>query len=136
MSLVKKKYFVGLIIFLLILSGTYFYHNREINILKKDFNFNSTTLESFLQQARATPHLDRATGNMLGLQLTEIFPTSPYALLGIQEEDILLFVNGVPMDTPDNTMSFFELIRFPPEKMEIQLLRGEKKYTLRINFID
>ncbi|QSQ12382.1 hypothetical protein [Myxococcus landrumensis] len=73
-------------------------------------------------------------GKPLGIQVSDIPPGSIYEKLGLQNEDILQYVNGHALDTPEKMLEAYAQVK-DARRVEVDLLRGgvvlRKVYDLK-----
>lgn len=78
-------------------------------------------LNELLRQARMEPHI--VAGRTEGFVVRMIRPKSLLDTLGIQRGDILMQVNGMPLDGPEKALQIFQQLR-EARNLSISLQRG------------
>ena len=64
-----------------------------------------------------------------GMEVTDVYPDSPAMKVGLRKGDILLAVNGVPMNHPITLAEFVTTLP-AGSRIEIKYLRGDKETTV------
>jgi S1-C subfamily serine protease len=69
-----------------------------------------------------------------GAIITSVQPDSPASLAGIQEEDIVLSVDGEPIDGQAGLVASIRDAA-PGQTVEIEILRGAKRLTVKATLV-
>lgn len=87
-------------------------------------------VSKLLTEARAMPYYDLANNGVLaGWQLIDIKPKSILDQLGVQQRDVMLRINGIPVTDPGTMLRLLQQIQ--NEKMaKVDLIRDGQKQTL------
>ena len=80
-----------------------------------------------LQQTWLTP-VHRANGRMLGLAVRKLVEGSFWHQIGLEENDLLTTLNGLPIDS---TLAWREVLRAAEDDLEIAIEVGRAGKTLR-----
>ena len=78
-------------------------------------------LNELLRQARMEPHI--VAGRTEGFVVRMIRPKSLLDTLGIQRGDVLVQINGMPLDSPEKALQIFQQLR-EAKNLSISLQRG------------
>ncbi len=84
-------------------------------------------LSGLLQQAKAVPYVDN--GRQLGFQMVKIKPGSVFEDLGLQQEDVIVAVNGVSVRNNREALAAYRQFR-SAAAFQLLLLRGGREVTM------
>ena len=87
-------------------------------------------LNTVLTQARCVPNFE--DGRALGFKCFQIVPGSVYDKLGIKDDDVILSINGQPMNDPSVAFSFFSQLK-NMSNIEIGIKRGRQTKYFNYN---
>ncbi len=100
------------------------------------FELSRSTIDSYinnisdvLQQARAVPNKDPATGEINGFKVLDLKPGSIYEKLGIQRNDVIEAVNGSAVNSPQKAMEMYQNLK-NADKISIRVNRGGQSQEL------
>lgn len=107
---------------------------------QKDRMFNRDQIKRFLDNpreiftdARMLPNVV-ASGGQEGFILKEVKPGGFYDTIGLANGDVLMRVNGMPMNSPDDGVKIFNVIK-ELDRLELDLVRNGTRttqtYTIR-----
>jgi general secretion pathway protein C len=85
--------------------------DNQFALKRSDLLKYTKDLSSILQQARAVPSRDEATGVINGYKLLDIQPGSVYEQLGLQRMDVIKSVNGENVDSPARAMELYNQLK-------------------------
>jgi len=80
-------------------------------------------LPKTLQDAKAEPNIDKESGQLKGFKLTRIREGSAYQKAGLQNDDIVEEINGVPLTNTAAAISLLQSLR-KENNIEIRVNRG------------
>ena len=81
---------------------------------------------SIFQQARIQPKLDES-GEMVGVQINDIKPGSLFEEIGIESGDIITELNGIQIDSPEQSARFLtEFTRATEYTIEVEGKSGTR----------
>lgn len=87
-------------------------------------------VSKLLTEARAMPYYDLANNGVLaGWQLIEIKPKSILDQLGVQQRDVMLRINGIPVTDPGTMLRLLQQIQ-NEKAAKVDLIRDGQKQTL------
>jgi type II secretory pathway component PulC len=80
------------------------------------------------------PYLEN--GEMKGYSLTRFRPGSIVLKLGLREGDVIQRINGERVETSEQAVDFYNMIReSSAAEVKVQILRQKKKKTLVLNLV-
>jgi type II secretory pathway component PulC len=98
---------------------------------RRQLNQNLSDVSKLMTEARAMPYYDLTNnGKLEGWQLIEIKPKSILDLLGIQQRDVLLRINGTPVIDPGTMLRLLQDIQYSGKLVKLDLIRGGERQTL------
>lgn len=98
---------------------------------RRQLNQNLADVSKLMTEARAMPYYDLTNnGKLEGWQLIEIKPKSVLDLLGIQQRDVLLRINGTPVVDPGTMLRLLQEIQYSQKLVKVDLIRGGERQTL------
>jgi type II secretory pathway component PulC len=98
---------------------------------RRQLNQNLADVSKLMTEARAMPYYDLTNnGKLEGWQLIEIKPKSILDLLGIQQRDVLLRINGTPVIDPATMLRLLQEIQYSGRLVKVDLIRGGERQTL------
>lgn len=86
--------------------------------------------QKVLQDAKAEPYM--ADGGLKGFRLTKIREASIYDKAGLQNDDIVQEINGVPLNDTAGAIRLLQQLRNEKE-IEVRLLRGGSPVTVTLS---
>ena len=87
-------------------------------------------VSKLLTEARAMPYYDLANNGVLaGWQLIDIKPKSILDQLGVQQRDVMLRINGIPVTDPGTMLRLLQQIQ-NEKAAKVDLIRDGQKQTL------
>ena len=97
---------------------------------RRQLNQNLADVSKLMTEARAMPYYDLTNnGKLEGWQMIDIKPKSVLDLLGIEQRDVLLRINGTPVVDPGTMLKLLQEIQYG-KLVKIDLLRGGERQTL------
>ncbi len=97
---------------------------------RRQLNQNLADVSKLMTEARAMPYYDLTnSGKLEGWQLIEIKPKSVLDLLGIQQRDVLLRINGTPVVDPGTMLRLLQEIQYSGKLVKVDLIRGGERQT-------
>ena len=98
---------------------------------RRQLNQNLADVSKLMTEARAMPYYDLTNnGKLEGWQVIEIKPKSVLDLLGIQQRDVLLRINGTPVVDPGTMLRLLQEIQYSGKVVKVDLIRGGERQTL------
>jgi type II secretory pathway component PulC len=98
---------------------------------RRQLNQNLADVSKLMTEARAMPYYDLTNnGKLEGWQFIEIKPKSVLDLLGIQQRDVLLRINGTPVVDPGTMLRLLQEIQYSGKVVKVDLIRGGERQTL------
>lgn len=98
---------------------------------RRQLNQNLADVSKLMTEARAMPYYDLTNnGKLEGWQIIEIKPKSILDLLGIQQRDVLLRINGTPVVDPGTMLRLLQEIQYSGKLVKVDLIRGGERQTL------
>jgi general secretion pathway protein C len=88
-------------------------------------------LTKTLQDAKAEPNIDKATGRLRGFRLTRIRENSIYLKTGLQNDDIVEEINGNALTSVAGAMNLLNSLR-SENSIEIRVVRNGSPMTFSI----
>ena len=82
---------------------------RNITIKRATIEDASKNITQLLQQVNIRPYFEN--GKPSGLMLSRIRPNSVFKEMGLMNGDILLGVNGAPIETVDSALTLYESLK-------------------------
>lgn len=96
---------------------------------RRQLEHNLSDVSKLLTEARAMPYYDLTNnGKLEGWQLIEIKPNSILDQLGIQERDVMLRINGIPVTDPGTMLRLLQGIQHE-RVVKLDLIRGGDRQT-------
>lgn len=99
---------------------------NQFSLSRTDVDKAMGDLNSILTQARAVPNFKNGAPH--GYKLFQIVPGSLFSKLGIQDEDVILGVDGEPITNPAQAFALLQEIK-NKSRLELQLERGGQPTT-------
>ena len=98
---------------------------------RRQLSQNLSDVSKLMTDARALPYYDLTNnGKLEGWQLIDIKPKSILDLLGIQQRDVLLRINGTPVVDPGTMLRLLQEIQYSGKLVKVDLIRGGERQTL------
>jgi len=104
---------------------------------ENQYEVQRTTLDSVLgnlselsRSARIVPEVK--DGRPAGFRLYSVRPDGPFALIGLQNGDVISSINGIEMNSPDQALGAYTKLK-SASHLTVQLERGGKKTTMEYN---
>lgn len=102
-----------------------------ITVRLSDLQRSLKDINRLLTQARIRPHFK--DGKADGLALTRIKANSLFRKLGLRDGDIVQGIDGRPISSPDDILSFYEKLR-SGSRISVQINRRGQQKTLTYKF--
>ncbi len=85
--------------------------DNKFTVSRSALQKHLNNLPDLLQQARAVPNIDPATGAVNGFRLLDIAPGSIFENLGVRRNDLIKSVNGTAVDSINKAMELVNTLR-------------------------
>ncbi|OFZ17932.1 MAG: hypothetical protein A2X94_12905 [Bdellovibrionales bacterium GWB1_55_8] len=103
----------------------------QFNISRQEVDTALSDLNSILTQARAVPHFEN--GLPAGYKLFQIVPGSIYSKLGLQNNDIIVGLNGEPVNDPGKAFSALNDLKGGASHIELQIKRDGRPVNMNFD---
>jgi len=103
----------------------------QFNVSRSEVDRALGDLNSILTQARAVPNWENGVPN--GYKLFQIVPGSIFEKLGLKNEDVILGLDGQPINDPGKAFEMLGRLRDSPH-LELQVRRGGRTSTFAYDF--
>lgn len=112
---------------------------NEFTVNRMDVKNQLDDYMSLARTARAVPHIDPNTGEMVGFKITRMAPGSLFQTLGLQPGDVVTGVNGENISSANKALEIFGMLKNDVDtvdKVSISIQRNGSNQELSYNVSD
>lgn len=112
---------------------------NEFTVNRLDVKNQLDDYMNLARTARAVPHLDPRTGEMVGFKITRMAPGSLFQTLGLQPGDVVTGVNGEGITSANKALEIFGMLKNQVDsvdKVSISIQRNGSNQELSYNVSD